>query len=57
MIDYIGGLLMEVLRVYAWTVGLGLALLVLVVLVESAVDLIRDLRPRTSTRRLSRHHT
>ena len=57
MFDSIGGLLVGVLRFYAWTVGLGLVLLVLIALVEGAVDLIRDLRPRSSTRSLYRRQT
>lgn len=45
MLDMIRGLLAGVLQFYAWTVGLGLIVLLLITLVEGAVDLLRD-RPR-----------
>ena len=45
MLDTLGGLLMGVLQFYAWTVGLGLIVLVAIMLVEGAVDLIRGRRP------------
>jgi hypothetical protein len=58
MIDAIGGLLMGVLQFYAWTVGLGLVALFLIMVVESAIDLIRDLRPwHTRRSTLSRRQT
>ena len=56
MLAFVGGLLIGVLRFYAWTVGLGLVALFLIMLVEGAVDLVRDRRswrgPRPS---LPRH--
>jgi hypothetical protein len=58
MIDIIGGLLMGVLQFYAWTVGLGLVALFLIMVVESAIDLVRDLRPwHTPRSSFSRRHT
>jgi len=58
MIDIIGGLLMGVLQFYAWTVGLGLVALFLILVGESAIDLIRDLRPwHTRRSTLSRRQT
>ena len=45
MLDMFAGLLMGVVRFYAWTVGLGLIVLVAIMLVEGAVDLIRERRP------------
>jgi hypothetical protein len=58
MIDIIGGLLMGVLQFYAWTIGLGLVALFLIMVGESAIDLIRDLRPwHTRRSTLSRRRT
>jgi hypothetical protein len=49
MIDILGGLAMRVLQFYAWTVGLGLVVLAVIMLAEGTVDLIRDRRAwRTS---------
>jgi hypothetical protein len=45
MIDIIGGLLNGVFEFYAWTVGLGLVALFLIMVVESVIDLVRDVRP------------
>jgi hypothetical protein len=45
MLDILGGLLLGALQIYAWTVGLGLAVLAAIMLVEGAVDLVRDRRP------------
>ena len=57
MLDLLGGLLMGVLRFYAWTLGLGLVVLAAIMVIEGAVDLLRDLRllpsPRSS---MSRHN-
>ena len=44
MLAFVGGLLIGVLRFYAWTVGLGLVALFLIMLVEGLVDLVRDRR-------------
>jgi hypothetical protein len=44
MFDMIRGLLAGVLQFYAWTVGLGLLVLLLIALIEGAVDLLRDRR-------------
>jgi hypothetical protein len=58
MIDIIGGLLTGVLQFYAWTVGLGLVALFVIMVVESAIDLVRDLRPWHGSRStLSRRQT
>ena len=58
MFDFISGLLMGVLQFYAWTVGLGLVALSLIMLVEGAIDLIRDRHQwQTSRSTLSRRHT
>jgi len=54
MNDFFGGLLRGVALFYAWTVGSGLALLALIALLEGAVDLVRDILPRPSSRSLSR---
>jgi len=53
MNDFFGGLLRGVALFYAWTVGSGLALLALIALLEGAIDLVRDILPRSS-RSLSR---
>lgn len=45
MIDVIGGLLKGVFEFYAWTVGLGLVALFLIMVVESVIDLVRDVGP------------
>lgn len=56
MLDIIGGLLTGVLKFYAWTVGLGLATLFLIALIEGAVDFLRDARHWPGSRSaLSRH--
>lgn len=44
MFDTIRGLLAGVVQFYAWTVGLGLIVLLLIALIEGAVDLLRDRR-------------
>ena len=44
MLDLIGGLLIGVLKFYAWTVGLGLVTLFLIALIEGVVDFLRDTR-------------
>jgi hypothetical protein len=45
MLDIVGGLFTAVLQFYAWTVGLGLVALILIMLVEGAIDLVRDRWP------------
>jgi hypothetical protein len=56
MLDIIGGLLTGVLKFYAWTVGLGLVALFLIMLIEGAVDFLRDPRHWPGSRSvLSRH--
>ena len=55
MFDFIRGLLVGVLQFYAWTVGLGLLVLLMIALVEGAVDLARDRRPWQLSRS-SRHN-
>ena len=44
MLDIISRLLVGVLQFYAWTVGLGLVALFLIMLVEGASDFVRDRR-------------
>jgi len=44
MFDMIRGLLVGGLQFYAWTVGLGLIVLLVIALIEGAVDLLRDRR-------------
>jgi hypothetical protein len=57
MLDLLGGLLTGVLRFYAWTVGLGLVVLAAIMVIEGAVDLLRDLRLLPSSRSsMSRHN-
>jgi cytochrome c biogenesis protein CcdA len=57
MLDILARLLMGVLQFYAWTVGLGLMVLAVIMLLEGAVDLVRDRRrwqlSRSSTRRIN----
>ena len=50
MLDIIGGLLIGVLKFYAWTVGLGLVALFLIMLVEEAIEFVRDRRPWPGSR-------
>ena len=45
MLEIIGGLLTGVLQFYAWTVGLGLVALFVIMLVEGAIDFVRDRLP------------
>jgi cytochrome c biogenesis protein CcdA len=44
MTEVLAGLLMGVIRFYAWTLGLGLPVLLLITLAESTTDLIRERR-------------
>ena len=50
MIDILGGLALRVLQIYAWTVGLGLVVLGVIMLVEGTVDFLRDRHPRQTSR-------
>ena len=44
MTDFFAGLLTGVVRFYAWTIGIGVPVLLLISLVENAADLVRDWR-------------
>jgi hypothetical protein len=57
MFDFIRGLLVGVLQFYAWTVGLGLLALLMIALVERAIDLVRDRRSWHGQRSFPSHNT
>jgi len=42
MTEVLAGLLLGVIRFYAWTLGLGLPVLLLITLAESMADVIRE---------------
>ena len=44
MTEFFAGLLMGVVRFYAWTLGIGIPVLLLISLVENTADLVRDWR-------------
>jgi hypothetical protein len=44
MTEFFAGLLTGVVRFYAWTIGIGVPVLLLISLVESTADLIRERR-------------
>jgi cytochrome c biogenesis protein CcdA len=44
MTDFFAGLLTGVVRFYAWTIGIGLPVLLLITLIQNTADLVRDWR-------------
>jgi len=59
MIDFFAGLLTGVIRFYAWTLGIGIPVLLLISLAQSTADLIRERLNRRSgmSRAVARHNT
>ena len=59
MTEFFAGLLTGVIRFYAWTLGLGLPMLLLISLVQSTADLIRERRNRRTgvSQPVARHNT
>jgi hypothetical protein len=58
MTDFLAGLLTGVIRFYAWTIGIGVPVLLLISLAESTADLIRERRVgRGRLRRTVTRHT
>jgi cytochrome c biogenesis protein CcdA len=59
MTDFFAGLLSGVIRFYAWTIGIGIPVLLLISLIENAADLVREWRRghERLDRAVPRHNT
>ena len=59
MTELFAGLLTGVIRFYAWTIGIGVPVLLLITLAESTADLIRERRGGRGrlNRAVARHNT
>jgi len=59
MTEIFAGLLTGVIRFYAWSLGIGIPVLLLISLVQNATDLVRDWRRDQGrfTRTVPRHNT
>ena len=59
MTEFFAGLLTGVIRFYAWTIGIGVPVLLLISLAESTADLIRERRSGRGhlSRAVARHNS